>query len=259
MNTRSLMLVNRTYELVLRAYPKKFRQKYGSEMASVFAESCGDMYRRSGTTAFVGLCCRTAGDFIVSMCAEHVAEFVAAVKWDCRVLSGQPGFCAAISVVLSILFFVSRIALADDLPESSRERFLLFAITSVHVAILWAASVFASHLSDSSALAHSLSSPVFVERVRAFRHLASIALLFLLCPIVRVLVCAHWALGGYDYWSPLPAPVHWLIGPVALLAIISGFFALAPLLTPRNHVSDGLGMDSRLDEVTLLRTDHRDL
>jgi hypothetical protein len=239
MTTRFLVLVNRTYEFLLLAYPGKFRQRFGSEMASVFAESCGTVYRRSGTAAVIALCCRTAGDFIVSMCSEHVVEFVAAVKWDCRTVSGQPGFCAATSVVLSILFFVSRITLADGVPEAPRESFLLFAITSAHVAALWAASVIALHVSDGNALARPLSSPrpVFVERVRAFRHLASIALLCLLCPTIRVLMCAQATLRSNNYLGPLPTPADWLIGPVALLIIISAFFALAPLLTPRNHVS----------------------
>jgi hypothetical protein len=229
MTTRFVVLVNRTYEFLLLAYPRKFRQKFGSEMASVFAESCGNVYRRSGTAAVIALYCRTAGDFIVSMCSEHVVEFVAAVEWDCRMVSGQPGFCAATSVVLSILFFVLRITLADGVPESPRESFLLFALTSAHVATLWAASVIALHVSHGNALAGPLSSPVFFERVRAFRHLASIALLCLLCPTIRVLIF----LRRNDYLGPLPTPAHWLIGPVALLVIISAFFALAPLLTPR--------------------------
>ena len=128
---RSLALADQIYRFLLCSYPKGFRRKYGAEMASVFADTCRDTHQRSGMTGVVALWFATAGDWIVSVCAEQAAECATALKWDCRVLSDRPGFAAAAGAVLSILIFVLRVMLTGGLAESLRERFLLFAITSV--------------------------------------------------------------------------------------------------------------------------------
>ncbi len=232
---RSLALADQIYRFLLCSYPKGFRRKYGAEMASVFADTCRDTHQRSGMTGVVALWFATAGDWIVSVCAEQAAECATALKWDCRVLSDRPGFAAAAGAVLSILIFVLRVMLTGGLAESLRERFLLFAITSVHVAMLWAASVFVLHIAQRSVRTGSLCSSVFLERVRAFRHLASIALLLLLCPTTTILIGAGAASSRYGFLRPLPTLAHWLIGPLVLLAIVLGFFVIEPLLTMQSR------------------------
>jgi len=86
---RSLALADQIYKFLLCSYPKGFRRKYGAEMASVFADTCRDTHQRSGMTGVVALWFATAGDWIVSVCAEQAAECATDLKWDCRVLSDR--------------------------------------------------------------------------------------------------------------------------------------------------------------------------
>ncbi|PYS10961.1 MAG: hypothetical protein DMG15_19300 [Acidobacteria bacterium] len=229
---RALTVGNRIYGFLLFAYPRQFRRRHGPEMASLFAENCSETDQSSGLSGVFAAWCAAAQDVFVSVCAEHVSQFLGALKWDWRALSGTPAFAAACGALSSILFFDSRIILTGGFTDPPRTQALSFAIASLNLALLWAASVVALHVTCSARVARCFGDPVFLKRVRAFRHLASIALFLSLCPTLKAV------LANSDIFSalrPLPGPEHWMIGPLTLFTILLGFFLLEPLLTPRSR------------------------
>jgi lipopolysaccharide/colanic/teichoic acid biosynthesis glycosyltransferase len=71
--TRRLLLgSDRVYRLLLAAYPPRFRQDYGAQMAQLFRDCCRDMYRERGTAGLLCLWGRTLGDLAVTAMKEHV-------------------------------------------------------------------------------------------------------------------------------------------------------------------------------------------
>jgi hypothetical protein len=233
---RWLRLANRIYQLLMFAYPSEFRRKYAAEMAIVFAEECKRGHQHSGPRGVALVWCATMHDLVVSICAEHVSQFLAYLKRDSRALLETPAFAALFAAIVSILFFICRLILVGASEEPLREQFLPYAIASFNLVILWLTSILVLQAVKYHCRADGLGSPIFPERIRAFRHLAAVALLFSICPIIRLLIFTHSSSALNSVMIPLPAPLQWLIGPIVLLSIIFGIFALEPLLTVRTHL-----------------------
>lgn len=62
----------RVYQLLLNAYPTKFRQEYGSHMVQVFGDCCLRTIRQGGRNGMARLWAVTLLDFIQSVVSEHV-------------------------------------------------------------------------------------------------------------------------------------------------------------------------------------------
>jgi hypothetical protein len=61
----------KVYQTLLRAYPTKFQQEYGSEMAQVFRDCCLRAIRQGGTNGMIRLWVVTLLDFVQSVISEH--------------------------------------------------------------------------------------------------------------------------------------------------------------------------------------------
>lgn len=66
----------RVYQLLLNAYPAKFRQEYGTEMMQVFQDSCLRAFRQGGRNRLVTLWGNTLLDLIQSVISEHAQKEV---------------------------------------------------------------------------------------------------------------------------------------------------------------------------------------
>ena len=62
----------RVYQLLMNAYPAKFRQEYGTEMMQVFQDCCLRAVRQGGRNGMAKLWATTLLDFIQSVISEHV-------------------------------------------------------------------------------------------------------------------------------------------------------------------------------------------
>jgi len=62
----------KVYQALLVAYPTKFQQEYGSQMAQVFQDCCLRALRQSGANGIVKLWAVTLLDLIQSMVSEHM-------------------------------------------------------------------------------------------------------------------------------------------------------------------------------------------
>jgi len=70
-NITSVMLSISIYQLLLRAYPAKFQQEYGSHMAQAFRDCCLRAFHSGGTSGLAKLWLVTLLDFIQSIVSEH--------------------------------------------------------------------------------------------------------------------------------------------------------------------------------------------
>jgi len=62
----------RVYQLLLNAYPDKFKQKYGAHMAQVFRDCCLRSFRQGGTNGMARLWIVTLFDLVQSVVSEHL-------------------------------------------------------------------------------------------------------------------------------------------------------------------------------------------
>ena len=60
------------YRLLLRIYPRAFRERYGDEMAQVFGESCRVACQQRGAGGLIGLWAGTLLDLLISASREHL-------------------------------------------------------------------------------------------------------------------------------------------------------------------------------------------
>lgn len=72
--TRTIPLVTRVYALLLRLYPREFRDEFGDEMQTVFADAVQEAVR-TGTFALARLCWREWRELPVNSALEHWARF----------------------------------------------------------------------------------------------------------------------------------------------------------------------------------------
>ena len=67
----SVVFSVRVYQLLLNAYPTKFQQEYGLQMAQVFQDCCLRALRQGGTNGMVRLWTITLFDIVQSVVSEH--------------------------------------------------------------------------------------------------------------------------------------------------------------------------------------------
>ncbi|MHB8600938.1 MAG: hypothetical protein ACYDER_29565 [Ktedonobacteraceae bacterium] len=73
---RLLRISNRTYQLLLTAYPSRFRRSYGRHMAQVFRDCCRDAYQQGGCGSVIALWIATLYDLGTNALGEHVSTLV---------------------------------------------------------------------------------------------------------------------------------------------------------------------------------------
>lgn len=69
-----IMFSVRVYQLLLKAYPAKFRQEYGPDMTQVFQDCCLRATRQGGRNGLVRLWMFTLIDFIRSVFEQHLQK-----------------------------------------------------------------------------------------------------------------------------------------------------------------------------------------
>jgi len=78
----------RAYQLLLNAYPTRFRQEYGSHMVQVFRDCCLRAFRQNGTYGILKFWAITFIDLISSVLAEHLQKETEMTKSQFIKLSG---------------------------------------------------------------------------------------------------------------------------------------------------------------------------
>lgn len=73
---RASTFSERLYRLLLRAYPRAFREDYAPEMLLVFRDAYVDALRRQGKQGVLGLWRDVMGDFITSVCVQRIRSWI---------------------------------------------------------------------------------------------------------------------------------------------------------------------------------------
>lgn len=73
---RLLRISNRIYQLLLAAYPSKFRRIYRGQMAQVFRDCCRDAYQQGGSGSVIVLWIVAFYDLATSALGEHISALV---------------------------------------------------------------------------------------------------------------------------------------------------------------------------------------
>jgi hypothetical protein len=97
--------VGRVYRALLSAYPREFRDAYGTEMTQVFRDLCREE-RRSGMIGLVRLWARVALDLASTAAAERIAERRIARQRGVDV-NERKLVWAGVVLLLAPLFFVT--------------------------------------------------------------------------------------------------------------------------------------------------------
>jgi hypothetical protein len=232
---RCLTASNSVFAALLLAYPADFRRQYGTEMASVFAESSIDTYERCGTSGLAGLWSVTAYDLLWSACAEHVSRLLSTLRNDFRALTYAPAFAAATGALAANLFAALGIVMGPvvGLNKNPQERFFCLAAACLNVAVLWLFSVLTSGRGAAMPMWTVLNTLSFKQRMAAFRHLATVAMVLLLCPTARFLIRSNaFSLSGRSFYDPIPLH-YWVLFSALPVTTIMAVFLLQPFLTLR--------------------------
>lgn len=109
-NSPQVALSVRAYQLLLKAYPAKFRQEYGSHMAQVFRDCCLRAVRQSGRNGLVRLWGNTLLDLIQSVISERMQKEVEMKREmkpeDIRMAGWALMVGAAVFAITSVLVYV---------------------------------------------------------------------------------------------------------------------------------------------------------
>ncbi len=224
----------RIYELLIYAYPRRFRVEYGNEMASVFAENCSHTYESSGLFALFALWLATVQDLIVSASVEHVAIFLSNARNDLLLVARAPAFASASGGLLGALFFIVAASVRisrEHEPARAMQQFEPLAIATLSIAALWFAGVVAVHIMRS--LSTQFRETPFAGHLEAFTRLAKISLIIALVSVLKYQVFDT-RLSDLQW---LPASHQWFAFPLILLATVSAVVLLDPLLTLRRLVA----------------------
>jgi len=93
----------RAYQLLLNAYPTRFRQEYGSHMLQVFRDCCLRALRQNGTKGMLKLWAMTLFDFLRSLIEEHLHKETFMTRSKFIRLSGLSLILGAVAFFLFFL------------------------------------------------------------------------------------------------------------------------------------------------------------
>ena len=109
----SIVFSIRVYQLLLNAYPAKFQQEYGLQMAQVFQDCCLHTLRQGGTSGMLKLWAVTIIDLIQSMVSEHSQKEIEMKKEMKPEDIRRAGWALIWAAVSFILIMWSSIILSD--------------------------------------------------------------------------------------------------------------------------------------------------
>ncbi len=75
-----LRVSNRAYQLLLAAYPARFRGMYGRHMAQVFRDCCRDAYQQGGGWRVMILWLVALYDLVTNALGEHISTLVQGIE-----------------------------------------------------------------------------------------------------------------------------------------------------------------------------------
>lgn len=74
--SRASAVSERLYRLLLRAYPRAFREDYADEMLLVFRDAYAEALRQGGSQGVLGLWRDIASDFVTSVCIQRIRSWM---------------------------------------------------------------------------------------------------------------------------------------------------------------------------------------
>jgi protein phosphatase len=98
---RGSALAERFYRLLLRAYPRPFREEYADEMLLVFRDAYRETLRREGKPGLLRLWGDLLSDFVKTVCLEHARNWIEHDQSG-LVLVGKEQFTMSLPFTLSV-------------------------------------------------------------------------------------------------------------------------------------------------------------
>src|ERR1051326_7211289 len=80
----------RLYRLLLQAYPRAFRQEYAAEMLLAFRDAYREASERKGTLGVLGLWRVFLGDYVTTVCIQHVTSWMERAERDFALAGKEP-------------------------------------------------------------------------------------------------------------------------------------------------------------------------
>jgi len=117
------------YQLLLHAYPTRFRRAYGPEMAGVFLDSCLRSYRQSGAIGMIELWVITLFDLARSLIEQHSQKEAGMSNSNFTRLSGWAFIVGAVFFLpggVGMLLWDTRYAFNWDAPGMQAVGFSAF-------------------------------------------------------------------------------------------------------------------------------------
>jgi hypothetical protein len=96
----------RVYQVLLIAYPTKFRQEYGPHMSQVFRDCCLRVFEQGGAIGLLKLWATTLLDFVQSVISEHVQKEILMRKEDREEITHLGGWAFMVGGITFFLFFL---------------------------------------------------------------------------------------------------------------------------------------------------------
>jgi len=128
MSVKVLSISDWCYQALLRAYPRRFRRRFGVEMGQVFRSSCRSAYRTAGTGGVMRLWLPALWDWTLTAIREQVSSLLGK-EWgmdDTRIFDRQLGdmvWMMSMGLLAGYSLEMVFEVLSKEVPEPSRSVF----------------------------------------------------------------------------------------------------------------------------------------
>jgi hypothetical protein len=154
----------KVYQLLLLAYPSKFRREYGPHMLQVFRDCSRQAYRQRGPLGMLSLWTFTLFDFFSSLVEEHLQRETAMTKDKFLLIGGWALILGGGLYAFSLIQAIQGIRISEAITEGSlvvllsfSHLFLATGLLAMRVRYAEAVGVGASHTLTAGAAGAGLA------------------------------------------------------------------------------------------------------
>jgi hypothetical protein len=221
------------YRVLIRAYPERFRTRYGQAILDAFVSELDAVRSRSSASALIAFWTFMITDGLVGIVATRGSDARRRISHSAKVLRASTGFLAALTT-LAVMPIWAWSRFATHSAGHADQTTLVFCVSALHAIVIW---VLANSAAGIDVRGRRITAIRYIT-VRRARIVARVARASTFVFLVAAIAEARRGRVERIPVDPTISIGYWLMLSLTFAGLIAIYFAMGKLLGPL-RVPDG--------------------